>query len=56
MPVDLPDVTRENYKEKVAELEKQFGPTVSIVKGDGETAMHPLEGIPKDKPVIVITT
>jgi len=54
MPTSLPGVTKDNYKSKVAELEKKFGCTVAIIKGDGTTAMQPLEGIPENKPVIAI--
>lgn len=58
MPTDLPDVTKENYREKVATLEAEFGPVVRIRQGDGTTAKHPLEGIPdhlKDNAIIVTT-
>ena len=48
MPAKL---TGKNYKIRVAELEQKFGPTVKIAKGDGATAMHPLEG----KPVIALS-
>jgi len=54
MPTDLPDITKDNYQEKAKELEAEFGPVVRLRHGDGATAMHPLEGIPEGKPVIVI--
>lgn len=56
MPTDMPGVTRENVAGKLAELEKELGMFAKIRRGDGETAMHPLEGIPAGKPVIAIKT
>ena len=53
MPTELSGVTAENYLEYLNKIEAKFGKTVKIKKGDGATAMHPLEGIPEDKPVIV---
>lgn len=54
MPTELLGATRENFLTKLAEIETQIGKTVTIRKGDGMTAMHPLDGIPKGKPVIAI--
>jgi hypothetical protein len=54
MPAELPDTTKENYQAKVANLEREVGKVVRIRRGDGKTAMHPLEGIPPGKPVIAI--
>jgi|SRR5438132_1642786 len=53
MPTD-PDTMKENYEAKLADLECEIGKVVRIRKGAGKTAMHPLEGIPPGKPVIVI--
>lgn len=54
MPTDMPDVTPENFREKAAALEAQFGKTVKIRRGGGLTAMLPTDGIPdhlKDKTI-----
>jgi hypothetical protein len=56
MPTDLPDVTKENWEAKRAELEAEFGATVKIRKGGGLTAMLPMDGIPdhmKDKVITI---
>lgn len=58
MPDDMPDVTKENWEAKRAALEAELGPTVTIRKGGGLTAMLPTDGIPdhlKDKTIIVQT-
>lgn len=54
MPTELPGADRDNYLAKLAEIEVKIGKVVKIRKGDGATAMHPLEGIPEGKPVIVV--
>lgn len=54
MPTDLPGVTAENYRDQVAAIEAEIGPVVVIRKGDGQTAMHPLDGIPEGKPTIIV--
>jgi hypothetical protein len=46
MPTDVQGVTKENYQDKVDELEAELGSVVTIRKGNGKTDMHPLEGIP----------
>lgn len=46
MPTDLPDVNKDNWEAKRAELEAEFGVTVKIRKGGGLTAMLPTDGIP----------
>jgi len=51
---DLEDVTKENYRERLAELEGRLGKVLTIKRGDGSTAKHPLDGIPADKHVITI--
>lgn len=56
MPINIEGVTKENYLQKAAEIEREIGPTVRIRKGDGGSAMHPLEGIPAGKDVIVVQT
>lgn len=56
MPTDIEDVTKENYLEKLAEIEAAIGKTVRIRKGGGLTAMLPTDGIPghlKDKTICV---
>jgi len=55
-PTSLAGITRENYQDRVAALEREFGATVTIRKGDGHTAQNPLEGLPEGKPVIVVQT
>jgi hypothetical protein len=47
MPTHLEGVTRENYLERVAELEAKFGKTLTVAAGTGETAMSPFDGIPE---------
>lgn len=54
MPTKLEGVTKDNYQAKVAELELELGPVATIRKGDGSTAMGPLDGIPEGKPVIIL--
>ena len=54
LPLDMKDVTKENYMEHVASLEAELGALCMIRKGTGETAMHPLEGIPEGKPTIIL--
>lgn len=56
MPTALQGVTSENYLEKVAALEAELGPVAVLRKGDGATAMHPLDGIPEGKPTIILGT
>jgi hypothetical protein len=53
MPTEV-DCNPQNYLAKVAEIELKVGATVVIRRGDGETAMHPLEGIPDGKPAIIL--
>lgn len=58
MPTELPDVTKENWEAKRAELEAELGPTVRIRKGGGLTAMLPTDGIPdhlKDSTIMIET-
>lgn len=53
---EIDGVTKDNYLNKVREIEAELGPVVTIREGSGIGAMHPLEGIPDGKPVIVIDT
>ena len=46
MPTDLPGANKENYLERLAEIEIELGKTVRIRKGGGLTAMLPTDGIP----------
>lgn len=46
MPVTLNGVNEENYLDKAKEIEMIVGKTVSILKGDGTTAISPFLGIP----------
>lgn len=55
MPTEIEGVTKENYQEKLAAIEAEVGKFVRIRKGDGGTAMHPMDGIPDGKPVIAIS-
>jgi hypothetical protein len=54
MPTQIEDVTADNYLEHITAIEGEIGPACVIRKGDGETAMHPLEGIPEGKPTIIL--
>jgi hypothetical protein len=47
-------ITRENYQQKLAEIEAKIGPICTIRKGDGATAKSPLEGIPEGRPTIIL--
>ncbi len=56
MPVEIEGVTKDNYLQKIAELEAELGKTVKIRKGGGLTAMLPTDGIPdhlKNNTIIV---
>ena len=55
MPSSIEGVTNENYLQKIADVERQIGASVTIRGGNGETAMHPLEGIPAGKPTAFIS-
>jgi hypothetical protein len=56
MPMgEIEGLTPDNYRDHVARLERELGPTVRIRKGGGLTAMLPTDGIPehlKDKTII----
>ena len=55
-PTEIDGVTKDNYLEKLAEVEARFGKTVAIRKGSGLTAMMPQDGIPdhlKDRTIFV---
>lgn len=54
MPTGIPNVDKDNYLTKLIEIEAKIGKIVKIRKGAGEGAMHPLDGIPEGKPVVVI--
>lgn len=54
IPTELPDVDKDNYLAKLAEIEAKIGKVVKIRKGDGATAMYPLEGLPEGKPVLIV--
>lgn len=57
MPMSIEGVTKDNFVDKLAEIELQIGKTVRIRKGGGLTAMLPTDGIPdhlKDKTINVI--
>ena len=57
MPARDGEITPDNWREKLAGLEAQFGPTQTIRKGSGLTAMLPSDGIPdsiKDKTFLVV--
>jgi hypothetical protein len=52
MPTEIKGVTKNNYLEKLAEIEAKIGKTIIIRKGDGLTVTLPEDGIPdhlKDK-------
>lgn len=54
MPTALPDTDKDNYLAKLADIEAEIGKMVKIRKGDGASAMHPMEGIPEGKHVIAV--
>lgn len=54
MPTSMDGVTKDNYRERIASLVVEVGATQRLRKGDGSTAMHPLQGIPKGKAVAVV--
>ncbi len=56
MPTDVPGVTKDNFEEKVAEIVREVGAVVRIRKGNGQTAMSPLDGIPEGKPTIIVSS
>lgn len=49
-------ITKDNYKERLAEIEAHIGKTVKITKGAGLTAMLPTDGIPEHVKVIPVQT
>ena len=49
---DCEDVNPDNWKAKVKGYIQRFGKTRIIEKGDGLGVMHPLEGLPKGKPIL----
>lgn len=58
MPTEIEGANKDNYLEKLSEIELAIGKTVRIRKGSGLTAMLPTDGIPdhlKDKTIIVRT-
>jgi hypothetical protein len=54
MPTELPGVNKTNYLEKMAEIVAEYGPTQTIRRGSGLTAMLPTDGIPDHAKVIII--
>ena len=56
MPDDLPGCDKTNYREFLAQIERDMGPMVSIRRGPGLTAMLPTDGIPdhlKDSVIVI---
>lgn len=56
MPAVMEGVTPENVQEKIAALVADLGSVATLRKGNGDTALHPLDGIPAGKPVAIIET
>ena len=56
MPVRDGQITPENWRERLAELLAKFGPTQTIRKGSGLTAMLPTDGIPDHVETVTVTT
>jgi len=54
MPTVLPGINNDNYLTKLADIEAKNGKWVKIRKGDGADAMHPMDGLPEGKPIIVV--
>lgn len=48
------EITPENYRDKLAELIAKLGPTQTIQKGSGLTAMLPTDGIPEHVETVII--
>lgn len=55
MPLDLDGVTPGNWEARRDALHAELGGTVTIQKGDGHTALSPLDGIPEGKPTILLS-
>ena len=58
MPTEASGIGKDNWRDFAAKLEAEFGPTVTIRKGGGLTAMLPTDGIPdhlKDKTIAIVT-
>lgn len=56
MPTEMEGVNKDNCRERVAELIGKLGASQCLRKGDGSTAMSPLDGIPdrlKDRTAII---
>jgi hypothetical protein len=49
MPIEIESDSKDNYLQKVAEIEAELGKTVRIRKGSGVTAMLPTDGIPRSR-------
>lgn len=47
-------ITSENWREKLVEMLAEFGPTQTIRKGSGLTAMLPTDGVPDHVETIVV--
>jgi len=55
VPQEAPaSVNKDNWREFLAQIEADLGPTVKIRKGSGLTAMLPTDGIPGHVKVITI--
>jgi hypothetical protein len=53
-PTTMPGVDATNWADALDRVEMKFGKELPIRKGDGTSAMHPLDGIPEGKQVTVI--
>lgn len=56
MPIDAPDINKDNWTAYAEKLEADLGKVVKIRKGGGLTAMLPTDGIPdhlKDQTIMV---
>lgn len=54
LPTELHGVTTENHMDLRLDLERRFGASILIEEGDGAGLMSPFDGLPDDKPVIVV--
>jgi hypothetical protein len=54
MPTEAIGVTPENVAGKVTALRAEFGASLPLERGNGETAKSPLDGIPEGKPTIIL--
>lgn len=55
VPQDAPEVNGDNYREYVAKLEAEFGPTIKVRKGSGLTARLPTDELDPYRTIAIRT-